>query len=347
MSITAETLQVLDAYRAATTRLTDVHTRTLVAAWANGWNAVADELADAIEELTAGPFPPPASKVRRSARLAASLDAIGSQLDDLARQAGVVIVGDLPTALELAGAANAGLISTQLPPGVGGMVVAGWDRVDRRAIAAIIARTSERIHALSMPLSGEAVASMRRSLVRGLAAGDNPRSTAVRMFRETEGTFNGGLTRALTIARTETLDAMREAARLSDAANADVLTGTWTWTASMSPRTCPACWAMHGSIFPQSEPGPEGHPNCRCARVPRTKTWAELGFEGIEEPPSLLPDAEAVFGSLSAEEQRGILGRRRFEAWQAGEYPMDAWARKVDNPDWRPSWMMTPAPAAA
>lgn len=347
MSVTNETLTIIEAYRAATVRIQDAQTRTLVAAWANAWNVVADELSDAINDLTSGATPPSPAKVRRSRKLAASLDAIGAQLDDLARQSGVVIVGDLPTALQLAGQANAALIATQLPELAGVALVVNWDRIDRRAIAAIITRTTERIHALSLPLSDEAVAAMRRSLIRGLATGDNPRVTARRMLADTEGRFNGGLTRTLRIARTETLDAMRAAARLSDEANAAVLAGRWAWTASLSTRTCPACWSMHGQEFPLSQPGPEGHVNCRCARVPVTKTWADLGFIGIEEPPSLMPDAEAAFAELDPAVQLEILGRRRYEAWLAGDYPMGSWARRVDNPDWRPSWQVTPAPAAA
>src|SRR5690606_5823413 len=213
--------------------------------------------------------------------------------------------------------------------------------------AAIINRTAERIHALSIPLTDEAIASMRANLVRGLAAGDNPRVTAARMLRETERTFNGGLTRTLRISRTETLDAMREASRLFDVANKDVLAGGWTWTASLSERTCSACWAMHGTDFPLAQPGPAGHQNCRCTRVPRVKTWEELGFTGIEEPPSLLPDAETTFGQLDQSAQLNILGPKRFEAWQAGDYPMADWAVRKDNPDWRPSWVVSPAPAAA
>ena len=346
MSINRGTLEVLDAYRQAAATITDTQTRVLVAAWADAWNNVADELDQALTVLTADGIPTRA-QVRRSRRLARALDTIGAQLEDLAAQAGVVIVGDLPTAMQLAGTTNAALIATQLPPmaGAAGLVV-GWDRVDPRAIAAIITRTTQQIHASTWPLADQAVAAMRVNLVRGLAAGDNPRTTAARMMRDTGRTFDGGLARALTLARTETLDAMRAARTLSDEANTSVLDG-WTWTASLGPRTCPACWAMHGTDFPLGAPGPEGHPNCRCTAVPRTKTWAELGFTGIEEPPSLLPDAAATFAALDPQEQLHILGPARFKAWQAGDYPMSSWAVKRDNPEWRPSWQVSPAPQVA
>lgn len=344
MSISAATLDVLDDYRTAATRITDAHTRTLVAAWVEAWNDIADELEDTLIGLAVGD--PTQSKLRRSRKLAAALDTIGSQLDDLARRTGLVIVGSLPSALEVAGTSSAAILRTQLPgiPGVGSLIV-DWDRVDPRAIAAIINRTTGRIHASTLPLSDEAIVAMRRNLIRGLATGDNPRDTARRMLLDTEGTFNGGLSRALRISRTETLDAMRAAAAATDQANKTV-TKAWEWVATLTERTCPACWGMHGQTFPLTTPGPLGHQNCRCTRVPVLASWKDLGFDGIEEPPSLMPDAEATFAGLPEADQVAILGPRRFQAWQAGNYPIGSWATRVENPDWRPSYHVSKAPAA-
>ena len=345
MSITPDTLSILDQYRVAAARITDQQTRVLVAAWVEAWNTVADDVQDALDALTATGTPTRA-QVRRSRKLAASLDALGAQLEDLAARTGIVVVGDLPSAMTLAGTTNTALIASQLPALTGAALVVDWDRVNPRPLAAIITRTTHRIHASTLPLSDEAVTAMRRNLIRGLASGDNPRTTARRMLLDTEGRFNGGLTRALTISRTETLDAMRAATALSNEVNADVL-GGWTWTATLSTRTCAACWAMHGTDFPLGTPGPEGHPNCRCTAVPRTLSWAELGFVGIEEPPSLFPDAEATFAALTPAQQLDILGPRRHAAWLAGDYPMDAWTVRRDNPDWRASWQVSRAPPVA
>jgi hypothetical protein len=104
---------------------------------------------------------------------------------------------------------------------------------------------------------------------------------------------------------------------------------------------------MHGTLFPLEQPGPEGHQNCRCARVPKTKSWADLGFEGMDEPESLMPDAATVFDTLPTGTQRDILGPRRYNAWQAGDYPIDSWATKRSNDGWRDSWVPSAAPAAA
>jgi hypothetical protein len=163
------------------------------------------------------------------------------------------------------------------------------------------------------------------------------------MLKRAEYRFNGGLSRALTVSRTESLDAHRSAAALAHQASADVLTG-WKWLATLDTRTCPACWAQSGSEHPLSEPGPLGHQNCRCTRVPQTRSWADLGFDSIDEPESVFPDSKARFGSLSDTEQRRILGPARFDAWKAGRFPMSDWAVRRSNPGWRDGYYVAPAP---
>lgn len=87
--------------------------------------------------------------------------------------------------------------------------------------------------------------------------------------------------------------------------------------------------------------------NCRCARVPRTKSWAELGFPGITDPPSTMPDAAAYFDGLTADQQREILGPKRHDAWQRGDYAMDQWAHRRSTDGWRDSFVVSPAPRGA
>jgi hypothetical protein len=122
-----------------------------------------------------------------------------------------------------------------LGPAIIAGIVAG--RFEPSALAAIIARASGQIHADTIPLSDDAVAAMRAALIEGIIVGDNPIPVARDMVARVEGAFNGGLTRALTISRTEMLDAYRAASAYIHRANADLVTA-WQWYARLDSRTC-------------------------------------------------------------------------------------------------------------
>lgn len=342
MSVTSETLRLLDGLRRQLAGITDQQTRDLVAAWATAWNEIASDLFDALLDLAANADQGVVSRaqVLRSGRLLNALAAIHTQLDTLATQAGVRITADLQTIVDDAGRAQAAIVDSQLPA-YERERLADWDRVDPAQIAAIVRRSTGQITSLTRPLSAQASAAVRAELIRGIAAGTNPRQTAARMLQATEGKFNGGLTRALVISRTESLDAHRAAAALSMQANADVLAG-WKWLATLDVRTCPACWAENGTVHDLTEPGPLGHQQCRCSRAPVTKSWADLGFDGLTEPPSVFPDSQARFANLALADQRAILGPSRFEAWSNGHFPIDRWSVRRDNPGWRPAYYTAP-----
>ncbi|HEY0889363.1 MAG TPA: phage minor head protein [Nocardioides sp.] len=346
MAVTTETLRLQAEIRANLDRIVDNQTRDLVAAWADAWDEVSPDLTAALlEQLVAGETITRA-QLLRSTRLRKALQVIKAQLETLATDAGVRIVADLQDVIDTAGAAQASVIDSQLPPNADQLVdLDAWSRVDADQVAAIVTRTTEQITSLARPIPAEQYAILRRELIRGMAAGSNPRATAARIMRRTEGRFNGGLTRALVISRTETLDAHRAAARLGRLAHADVL-GGWTWLAKLDARTCPSCWAQHGSLHDVDELGPQDHQQGRCTAVPTTKSWKDLGID-IEEPPSLLPDAAHQFATLSPAEQKQILGPARYAAWVRGEFLMNAWSVRRTTDGWRDSYGVAPAPGAS
>lgn len=346
MAVTARTLRIVEDLRNQLDTIVDTQTAELVRMWATAFDEVRPDLTAALSELLVTPGERiTRAQMLRSSRLQQALIIIATRLRDLADQAGVRITGDLQQVITTAGAAQASVIDSQLPPGSRLVDFQGWDRVDVRQIEAIVTRSTERIVSRLDPLPGDVMDVVRRELIRGVAAGSNPRETARRMVARVEGHVNGrwGLTRAMVIARTETLDAHRAAAQLGQGQHADVLT-EWEWSCKLDSRSCPACWAMHGRRFPLETPGPEDHPQGRCARLPRTASWADLGFD-VEEPPDLMPDAEAQFALLAADEQRSILGPSRYTAWRDGDYPISGWATRRENPDWRPSHQVSPAPS--
>jgi hypothetical protein len=159
------------------------------------------------------------------------------------------------------------------------------------------------------------------------------------MVRNLEGEFNGGLTRALNLARTEILDSHRAAAEIGQEQHDDVLEG-WVWHAELNNsrgRTCPSCWALHGKVFSLSVPGPIDHQQGRCSRTPKTKSWADLGFD-IDEPDDLIPNAREIFDSLPEAEQVAIMGRARLDLLRSGGVTWEDLTELRTTPEWRDSY---------
>lgn len=154
---------------------------------------------------------------------------------------------------------------------------------------------------------------VRQTLITGIATGRNPRRVAA----DAKTVSDGALVNALTTCRTETSRAYRTASMQTYRANADVVDG-WVWMCARQARTCAACWGMDGLFFPLSVEFVD-HPNGRCTALPVTKPWSELGVTGIKERQVRGWDSETHFRKLSEADQRMVLGRSKFEAWQSGE----------------------------
>jgi len=161
-------------------------------------------------------------------------------------------------------------------------------------------------------LGADAVNSVRSELLRGVLLGKNPRVVA----RSIRGALDGNRWRANVIARTEMLGVYRQAASETYKANPSV-TG-WTWLSARDTRTCAVCWANDGS-FHEDDETLDSHPCCRCAMMPRTKTWEELGFTGIQETSPTISKGEDVFAKLDPAKQRTILGPGKFDLYKSGK----------------------------
>lgn len=166
---------------------------------------------------------------------------------------------------------------------------------------------------------------LRKVLVTGVAAGQDPGQIAARA-REALG---GGLTRALTTSRTEVFQSYRESSRRTYAATGESAP-EWVWVAELSTRTCAACIAMHGTVHPITEPL-GSHPNCRCTAVP----WVK-GGPGAEPPP--LPETGVEwFARQSAADQEAILGPAKFAAWREGKFALPEVVGFRADPKWGPT----------
>ncbi len=343
MPITSETVALAEQLRRAVNTIVDATTRSLTAAWVRAWDGVVFEVVAAIGELLqlGGDRWPSRAQIFRTGRALGALDVVASTLERLAHLTRTEAVRAAAQAAQLGADAQGPLIASQLPYGSTQAYAARYRRQQPDTIDAIVRRTAEQINARTWPLSAQATERMKRELVRGVVVGDNPRAAAARMVSKLEGEFNGGLARALTISRTEILGVHREAAEIGQQDHADVLDG-WRWSATLSVRTCASCLALHGTLYPLSTPGPHDHQNGRCSRLPVTKSWAELGFDDIPEPPDVLPDARAWFDGLPVADQERIMGPRRLELLNAGDVTWDDLPGLRTTPEWRDSFGTRP-----
>lgn len=329
MAFTEETLQALAEMRAAVGRLVDGQTSDIIAAWLHTLQEVRAEL-DALTD----------SEVDRRRLLEESQRIVAERIHRVVQETNTQLTTQARLMVDNALTWQEALIGTQLPPAASGLIL----RPARAAIDAIVTRTVQQITVRHYYLSAEATKAVQQSLRIGITAGLNPREAAARMVQTVEGEFNGGMTRALTIARTEMLDAHRAASHATRTANKDVLAG-WVWIAKLDARTCPSCIAQHGRLHDFDEPGPNDHHNGRCDALPKTRSWAELGFTGVDEPPGVdIQTGEDWFNQLPPSRQQEILGPRRYSAWQAGGYPPSAWSEKRSTEGWRDAWHTSPAP---
>lgn len=342
MAVTAETLKVLEQMRKQLASMTATQTVALTRAWVEAWDVLQPEFNAAILELLAAAKNGrvPASVVARNIRLRDTIQQARAMLDELAGATNVQVTTDVGQAMLDALDHHEALVRSQLPPGQAGAGI-NFNRVSPEAVASMVERTAQSIHKFTRPLPADVERMMKQQLIRGITVGDNPRRTAARILKLSEGEFNGGLTRALNIARTETLDAHRAATQSSEATNTAILE-EWEWHASLSGRTCPSCLSKHGTRHPLDEPGPNDHPSGRCARVTITKSWADLGFKNIPEPASLTQSSEDWYKNLTPESQVAIMGKARAELLANGDISWADLSRRQENPGWRPSYNATP-----
>lgn len=234
------------------------------------------------------------------------------------------------------GATKAGQESfraTMEASGIDPVVFGGFNILPSPALNELQSRLSDGspVSSLADSFGPEAGLHMRKSLVEGIALGLNPRQVAAN-FRQIAGITRA---RAETIARTEMLQSFRESNRQSMVANKDVVKA-WQWYSSLDRRTCPACWAMHGSVHELKEKMAT-HPNCRCTMLPVTKTFKELGLNvnDAQLDYRLTTSGNTLFQGISQEDQIAVLGPAAFNAYNSGAITsLSSFVAKTDSPIW-------------
>jgi SPP1 gp7 family putative phage head morphogenesis protein len=208
-------------------------------------------------------------------------------------------------------------------------VAGAWDRLATDALDVLIGRAQDGTSLAQLlyeiaPLAPERV---RDALAYGVAAGKNPRLIAREVYAASEITVN----RALVIARTETIHAHREG--VDETWRQTGIVQQWRWSCAKDLRTCPACWAQDGSLHPLNDPM-ASHPCCRCARLPATPSWADLGFHGIPDRRPTVTTGPQAFRRLSQADKLAILGRAKLEAYNAGLITLEDLVQHTHSPRW-------------
>lgn len=207
-------------------------------------------------------------------------------------------------------------------------VVLPLDKLSEAQIAEIVATTQSGPLADLLDGFGKfAAEKAKRDLLLGVALGEHPSKIAKRLRRS----LNVSQSRALLIARTEALRAYREASRQTYHKNKHIVS-KWVWSASLSERTCAACWALHGTEF-DTDTSMASHPACRCSMVPRTKTWKELGFDVPETRPDF-PKGAALFDQQPDSLKRKVLGPQAFDAFKNGDVTLADFIHTDHSREW-------------
>lgn len=185
------------------------------------------------------------------------------------------------------------------------------------------------LKSLLAELPGDAGRRVSSALVDGITQGLHPTVIA----RKAREALAGNASRAILIARTEMMRSYREASRQAYQENSDLVRG-WVWHAALDSRTCASCWAMHGTEHPVTEIL-DDHPHGRCAMVPRTHSWEDLGFPGVKETAADdVQPGSVAFDNAPEDVKRRVLGPSKYQAYLDGDADLEDFVVRVDNGDW-------------
>lgn len=136
--------------------------------------------------------------------------------------------------------------------------------------------------------------------------------------------------RLMALVRTEMMNSYRASMHQQYQQFDDEIDG-WMWSAHRGPRTCLACLAMDGQVFPMDQPFTQAHVCCRCSASP----W----------PKDLYPEVRAFLQQQGSGEdwiRRQPLETRRkmfpskdaFEAFERGDLSLMDFVGYTDSPVW-------------
>lgn len=330
MPVTRDTVRLAHRSRRRTGREADRAVAAINRAWAGRWRDLEQPWTRAVSAVTAAAtdgWPRP-WELARIPDLRDALTITSDALNDLQRLTAAALVAATTTVPALTLPAEAVVLASQWPAADRPGLVDLFGRNLRPRLADLLAATAAtRATATLAPLADDTYRQVERAITRGVPHRD-PARAARDLTTVVHAAVTGGANRAAAAARTETLDTHRDTAAAFRNANFQVITG-WVWVSVLSVDTCPACWAMHGTVHNTTDPGPLGHPGCRCVPMPLR----------MSDDTGALPDARELFDALPEVDQLTILGPQRLRLLQAGAITWDDLATRRTARNWRPSYV--------
>jgi hypothetical protein len=173
----------------------DATTQELVRSWARAWDEIVGEWQAALEAaFESGDGWPTWAQLQRLDRVQRATAVTREQLLQLSAITGVTVSASVPRVAADALDYEHRMVQAQLPPttvGLNGVIDVTWNRVDAKAVAAIVRRTASNITSKAVGITPAAEEAMKRTLIQGILFGRNPREQAREMLRRTEKAFNG------------------------------------------------------------------------------------------------------------------------------------------------------------
>lgn len=167
----------------------------------------------------------------------------------------------------------------------------------------------------------EAVATIERRLVETVTGGLGPRSVARQISVDLDSPLQRA--RLLALTRTELMRSYRGGLSDQYQGVAHLLQGV-RWLATKSTRTCLACLAMDGRIYPVEDTPYHFHVCCRCTFIP------VLRDQHVASPET----GAAWFDRQSQTAQREMLGDEGFAAYHRGELTLGQLIGYRHSPQW-------------
>jgi len=294
----------------------------------------ADALVEAIEQMRKAGEEITLNRLRNMERYKRLVREVKEEMDKYAVVVEDAIRRNGPGAA-LRGAAEArAMVEARLagyPPQVQASILATFQQLPRQALIDMVGALQEGspLSRLLAEFGEEAAKRIGDGLLHGLAAGYSPRKVA----RELQQQAGLSLTRALRISRTEMIRAHRMANLATYRANEHVVRG-WRWHAQMDERTCMSCVAMHGTLHSLDETL-DDHPNGRCAAIPETVSFRDLGID-LDDPDPVVKegDGERWFMQQPEDVQRRMMGEDKWRAWKEGKFTFPELSKVHDDPEW-------------